>query len=856
MSDVVGTATPTPTPTPTSTVRSRNWRVLSTPGLITGLTYAVVGFTLGRWLGRLIGRGWPRAANGSDENDLALVLGYVFAVVGWLWGLGFARYPGSRLRGAEPSAYAEERPGDGVRRFFEVTTDHKVVGIQYLIVSLTILLAAGVNAMLIRAQLLNADGRAFNPNEYLTLVGLHGSMMIMTMSAAAVGGFGNYLVPLMIGARRTAFPRIQALALWLLVAGSLVILSSVLVGGFTSGWTGYMPLGDEVQLGMNSYYVAFGLVAITLTLVGLDLFATIVTMRAPGLTWGRLPMFVWGVYATTILMVLAAPMLLGATLLALFDRTIGTVNFVGSMGGSAFLWENLFWFFGHPEVYILALPGFGILLEIIPVFARKTLWGYGLAVSGMLGVAFLSFTVWQHHLFVSGINSDLRPGYSLSTEMISIPTGFIFLCALGTLWKGRIRLTVPMLFCLAFIFNFLVGGVSGVYLSDVPSNATTHGSYFVMAHFHYTIMGGLVFALFAAIYYWLPKMTGLRFREGLAKLHFWTMFLAFNATFLPLFLVGARGMPRRVSTYEPDLRGLNVFVSISAFVLGASMLVFIVNFVVSQFLKREPAEANPWDSRGLEWQLPTPIPPHNFDEIPEVLSAPYEYGDPDAPPVADLRPARPRTHQAGTRITGLHGYPVEDPDPTPNTLMVGARLLTAAGIVFFVTFGFAYVYLKAQNSNGLWNKGEQVSVLFGTATLAAFVVSAAAYLLATLRLRADDMAAWQGLATISLVLGSGAIALHAWQLDTLPFAPADGGYASVYIGWTVALVAAELGAMYWLLTLLRGSLRIVAIEKDLDADGPEPLVTHLVASARGYRMFWSTIVAIEVLTFVLLVLVR
>ncbi|MDQ1381455.1 MAG: cytochrome c oxidase subunit, partial [Actinomycetota bacterium] len=487
---------------------------------------------------------------------------------------------------------------------------------------------------------------------------------------------------------------------------------------------------------------------------------------------------------------------------------------------------------------------------------RKTLWGYGLAVAGMMGVAFLSFTVWQHHLFVSGINSDLRPGYSLSTEMISIPTGFIFLSALGTLWKGKIRFTVPMLFCLAFIFNFLVGGVSGVYLSDVPSNATTHGSYFVMAHFHYTIMGGLVFALFAAIYYWLPKMTGLRFREGLAKLHFWTMFIAFNATFLPLFLVGARGMPRRVSTYQPDLRGLNVFVSISAFVLGASMLVFIVNFVLSQFLKREPAEPNPWGSRGLEWQLPTPVPPHNFDEIPQVLSAPYEYGDPDAPPVAELRPSRPRTHQTAPTVTGLHGYTVDDPDPTRNVLMVGARVLTAAGIVFFVTFVFAYVYLKSQNSNGRWNNGEEVSVLFGTATLAAFVGSAAAYFLATRRLRTNNVAGWHGPATVSFLLGAAAIALHAWQLDTLPFAPTDGGYASVYIGWTAALIAAEIGALYWLLTLLRGASRTGRIEDELDADGPEPVVSHLVASALGYRLFWSTMVAIEVLAFVLLVLVR
>jgi cytochrome c oxidase subunit 1 len=623
----------------TATDPRTGWRSLLGHGVVSGLAFAAMGFVVGAWLGGVIGRDWA-GVSGTDQNDPALVFGYGLAVVGWLWGLGFFRYPAHRLRGEEPSAYAEERTGEGISRFFEVSTDHKVVGIQYLVGSLTIFLIGGANAMLIRTELLSSSGTIWTPQQYLTIVGLHGSLMIMTMSAGVVGGFGNFLVPLMIGARRTAFPRVQALAFWLIPAAALVLLSSVLVGGFPSGWTGYTPLGDQARLGMDSYYVAFALVAIALTLVGIDLFVTIVTMRAPGLTWGRLPLFVWGVFATTILMALSSPMLLAATLMAVLDRTVGTVNFIAPMGGSPFLWENLFWFFGHPEVYILALPGFGIVLELIPVFSRKTLWGYRLAVAGIVGVALLSFSVWQHHLFVSGINTALRPFYSLSTELISIPTGLIFLCALGTLWRGRIRLAVPMLFCLAFIFNFLVGGASGIYLSDVPSNATTHGSYFVMAHFHYTIMGGLVFALFAAIYYWLPKMTGLRFRERLSKLHFWTMFLAFNATFLPLFAAGILGMPRRVSSYDPALHGINVFVSIAAFCLAGSMLIFIVNFVLSQFLRPEPAPANPWGSRGLEWQLPTPIPPHDFDEIPVVRSAPYEYGVAGAPPVADLHPSR------------------------------------------------------------------------------------------------------------------------------------------------------------------------------------------------------------------------
>jgi Heme/copper-type cytochrome/quinol oxidases, subunit 1 len=276
------------------------------------------------------------------------------------------------------------------------------------------------------------------------------------------------------------------------------------------------------------------------------------------------------------------------------------------------------------------------VLEILPVFSRKPLWGYRLAVSGMLGVALLSFFVWQHHLFVSGMNAGLRPFYMLTTELISIPTGLIFLNAMGTLWRGRIRYTVPMLFSLAFFFNFLIGGLSGVFLSDVPSDVTTHGSYFVMAHFHYTIMGGLVFAFFAATYYWLPKMTGISFNERLAKIHFWTMFVFFNLTFFPLFAAGFLGMPRRVSTYAPSLQTLNDFVSVASFLLFGSMLLFVYNLIQSLVFRRVTAPQNPWHARTLEWLLPSPVPLHNFDRIPEIIGEPYDYGVPGAPPVAVL----------------------------------------------------------------------------------------------------------------------------------------------------------------------------------------------------------------------------
>jgi cytochrome c oxidase subunit 1 len=335
---------------------------------------------------------------------------------------------------------------------------------------------------------------------------------------------------------------------------------------------------------------------------------------------------VWGVLATSTLMLLAAPMLIAALMMGAFDRTIQTAFYIPGYGGSGYLFQNLFWVFGHPEVYILAIPGFAIVLELLPVFARKPLWGYRLAVSGMLGVSLLSWFVWQHHLFVSGINADLRPFYMLSTELISLPTGFTFLCAMGTIWRGRIRLTVPMLFCLGWVFNFLFGGLSGVFLSDVPSDVSTHGSFFSMAHFHYTIMGGLIFTFFAAIYYWGPKMTGFKFSERLGKIHFWSLFIAFNSTFGPLFALGLLGMPRRVVTYPANLQFLNDWVSVSAYVIGLSMLVFLWNVIYTQLIRREPEVANPWHSKSAEWQLPTPVPLHDFDRFPVFDSDPYPYG--------------------------------------------------------------------------------------------------------------------------------------------------------------------------------------------------------------------------------------
>jgi cytochrome c oxidase subunit 1 len=389
---------------------------------------------------------------------------------------------------------------------------------------------------------------------------------------------------------------------------------------------------------MDAYAIAFGLMGISMILAGFNIIVTYINYRAPGMRWSRLPMFVWSMFTVSFLQVLAVPVIVGGFYMMITDRTAQTAFYVNQLGGSSYLYQNLFWFFGHPEVYILALPGFGVVSEILPVFSRKPLFGYKVIAAGMFGVALLSFFVWQHHLFDSGINPDMRPLYMLTTELISIPTGFIYLTALGTLWKAKIRFSIPMLFALGMYFNFLIGGVSGVFLSDVPADTTEHGSFFVMAHFHYTIMGGLIFAFFGGIYYWLPKMLGYEMNQTLGKLHFWTMFIFFNSTFLPLFALGMLGMPRRVFEYARNLQTLNDWVSISSFLLGGSILIFLINFIWSVGFARMKAAANPWNARGLEWQVSSPPPPQNFAHIPVVLSGPYEYGVKNAPPVADLNP--------------------------------------------------------------------------------------------------------------------------------------------------------------------------------------------------------------------------
>jgi cytochrome c oxidase subunit 1 len=601
----------------------------SRPNLISAVAGGVVGYAVGHWFGNFLAAN-NQQFQGNGQNDVALTLGYLVGTLGWLAGLGVLNYPVARMLGHRPDETFEEDPR--LSRYFRYTLDHKVVGLQYLAAMLVYFFVAGLFALAIRSELLSPTRHLLAPDRYVEVVGEHGTLMMMMMTSAILGPFGNYLIPLMIGSRRMAFPRLEALSFWLTPAAFVVLVSGLLVGGFPTGWTGYAPLAVQAKEGQDAYLVAFGLMACSMILAGFNIVATVVNYRAPGMSWTRLPLFVWGILVTSMLMVLAAPILVGATYMALLDRTVQTALFDVNHGGSSFLWQNLFWFFGHPEVYILALPGFGIALELLPVFARKPAFAYRTAVAGMVGVGVLSFFVWQHHLFDSGINPDMRPVVMFTTELISIPTGIIYLVAVGTLWRAKLRMTVPMMFIFGMLFNFLIGGISGVFLSDVPADGVAHGTFFVMAHFHYTIMGGYIFAFFGGIYYWLPKMMGRRLNDRLGKVHFWLMFIAFNSTFLPLFAVGQLGMPRRVFEYAQRLQALNVWVSISAFCLGLSLLVFVFNFLKSTVIDDKVELArNPWNSRGLEWTVASPPPRLNFAAVPMVTSGPYEYGTGSGP---------------------------------------------------------------------------------------------------------------------------------------------------------------------------------------------------------------------------------
>jgi len=524
---------------------------------------------------------------------------------------------------AEPAhaLHAEEHGSSGVVRWL-TSTDHKVIGMSYTVTSVLMLVLGGALAMVIRAQLASPHGGLVSPQTYNQLFTMHGTIMIYLFAGPfAFGGIANYIVPLQIGAPDMAFPRLNAFSYWLYLGGSIAVLLGLLTagGGAAFGWVAYAPLSNAVNSpgpGPDLWIVGLTLTGFSAIFTGVNLITTVFYLRAPGMTMFRLPIFTWNMLVTGFLILVAFPVLTSAFVLLWADRHFGTHFFTVAGGGVPVLYQHLFWFWGHPEVYILALPFFGMVTEVIAVFSRKPLFGYKGMIFATMAIAALSTGVWAHHMFTTGV--VLLPFFSLLSVLIAVPTGIKFFNWIGTMWRGQIHFSAAMHFAVGFMFTFLLGGLTGMFLASPPIDFATHDTYFVVAHFHSVVMA-LVLAGMAGLYYWHPKMTGRMLGERLGKVQFWLLFVGSNVTFLPQYVLGLEGMPRRVDSYQAAWATLNQVSSAGSVLIAASVVLFVVN-VVESWRTPRPAGDNPWDAHTLEWWTSSPPPHHNFVSLPLIRS--------------------------------------------------------------------------------------------------------------------------------------------------------------------------------------------------------------------------------------------
>ncbi len=523
-------------------------------------------------------------------------------------------------------------PGDW-RRYFSFNTDAKVIGIQYIAVALLFLLVGGLLAMIMRGELITPPADLVDPTVYNGLYTMHGTVMLFLFLFPVLNGFNNLLIPPMIGAPDMAFPRLNALAFWLFPVFGVILMASFLVPGGPSGsgWWAYPPLSTQNPLGhaINGqllWILAVALSGVSSIMGAVNFCTTIIRMRAPGMGWFKMPIFCWTALAAQLIQLMGLPVLTAGAVMLLFDLSFGTSFFKPEGGGDPMLYQHFFWFYSHPAVYVMVLPIFGVFSELFPVYARKPLFGYQVVAIASFAITGLSLIVWVHHMFYSGTPQWMRNVFMVTTMLIAVPTGIKVFAWIATLWRGSIRLSTPMLFCLAGLFNFIFAGITGVMLATVPVDIHVGNTYFVVGHFHYVIFNTITFGVFAAIYHWFPKFTGRMYYEGLGKLHFILTFIGSTLNFLPMHWAGLLGMPRRVASYDPEFASANVLASLGAFLLGVATIPFLLN-IVSSWVRGPKAPPNPWNAIGLEWLLPSPPPAENFEEdVPTVISGPYGYG--------------------------------------------------------------------------------------------------------------------------------------------------------------------------------------------------------------------------------------
>jgi cytochrome c oxidase subunit 1 len=597
----------------------------------------------------------------------------------------------------EPALLKRPSETRGARGWI-TTIDHKRIGIMYGITAFVFFLAGGIEALLIRLQLAQPDGTILSADAYNQVFTMHGTTMIFLVVMPLSTAFFNFLMPIQIGARDVAFPRLNAFSYWTFLFGGLFLYSSFLLGGAPNGgWFGYAPnTSVTFSPGNNIDFWVLGLqlLGIASTVGAVNFITTILNMRAPGMTLMRMPIFTWMTLISSFLLLFAMPIITIALFLLMFDRNFGSAFFDPSGGGNPLLWQHLFWLFGHPEVYILILPAMGMVSEVLPVFSKKPLFGYPVMVFSGIAIGFMGWGVWVHHMFATGLGPVAISAFSISTMFIAVPTGVKIFNWIGTMWGGSLRFTTPMLFAIGFVAMFTIGGLSGVTHAISPHDRQQTDTYYVVAHFHYVLFGGALFGIMAGIYFWWPKIFGHMLDEKLGKWNFWTWFIGFNLAFGPMHILGLQGMPRRIYTYDESL-GLtiwNLLSTIGAFVIAVSVLIFMWNVAASYRTRAaNPAPADPWDARALEWSIPSPVPEYNFKDVPTVHALDdfwhRKYGEDDQGRLVRIAPSDDVVEE---RIEGEHGIHMPSPSYFPMVASFGL-LVMAYGMVYGRSSGQNYL---------------------------------------------------------------------------------------------------------------------------------------------------------------------